>query len=188
MLKCRSNQSNQELSCTTSLSDMLKCRSNQEVNCTTSLSKSSRSTYTDTHTTKPSSFKLNKATRTKLVMLLYTALLSQTLIPNGWKVTNQQYNSMKEQSTKGQLKPSHRSPTKDCMWGDLCPVAGSPRLGPTVEFLNDHIAIQRISSKLTNKKQRALHGNGRNSVDIMYWNLGSRKWQNKTDEIQALVD
>ena len=32
------------------------------------------------------------------------------------------------------------------------------------------------------------NGNGKKSVVVIHWNLGAKKWQNKTTEIQALVD
>ena len=39
-----------------------------------------------------------------------------------------------------------------------------------------------------NKKIKIMNGNGKKSVEIVHWNLGSRKWQNKVAEVQALVD
>ena len=32
------------------------------------------------------------------------------------------------------------------------------------------------------------NGNGKNSIQVLHWNLGARLWQNKVTEIQALVD
>ena len=32
------------------------------------------------------------------------------------------------------------------------------------------------------------NGNGKNSLSICHWNLGSKKWRNKRNQIQALVD
>ena len=45
-----------------------------------------------------------------------------------------------------------------------------------------------LSNKVRNKKVKQTNGNGRKSLVIAHWNLGSKKWQNKTTAIQALVD
>ena len=45
-----------------------------------------------------------------------------------------------------------------------------------------------FSNQKMNKKIKIQNGNGQKCVEIMHWNLGARKWQNKLDEIQALVD
>ena len=45
-----------------------------------------------------------------------------------------------------------------------------------------------ISSKKRNKLIKQKNGNGKNSLLISHWNLGSKKWINKRNQIQALVD
>ena len=43
-------------------------------------------------------------------------------------------------------------------------------------------------SKLRNKQIKTYNGNRKNSISIMHWNLGSKYWEKKQTEIQALVD
>ena len=45
-----------------------------------------------------------------------------------------------------------------------------------------------ISRKKRNKTVKCGNGNGPKSIKIAQWNLGSRMWQNKVDEIQLFVD
>ena len=45
-----------------------------------------------------------------------------------------------------------------------------------------------LSNKEMNKLIKQQHGNGKNSLIICHWNLGSKKWKNKLNQIQALVD
>ena len=45
-----------------------------------------------------------------------------------------------------------------------------------------------MSNKLRNKRIKCRNGNRNKSIHIVQWNLGSRQWQNKLDEIQLLVD
>ena len=42
--------------------------------------------------------------------------------------------------------------------------------------------------KCENKKTKIKNGNGKKSIEVLHCNLGARKWQNKLDEIQSLVD
>ena len=32
------------------------------------------------------------------------------------------------------------------------------------------------------------NGNGKNSISVSHWNLGSKKWSNKRNNIQVLAD
>ena len=45
-----------------------------------------------------------------------------------------------------------------------------------------------ISRKLRNKLIKQLNGNGKNSFSVCHWNLGAKKWKNKRNQVQALVD
>ena len=45
-----------------------------------------------------------------------------------------------------------------------------------------------LSSKKRNKKMKSWNGNGTNSINLVHWNLGSRFWHNKKEDIQLLVD
>ena len=45
-----------------------------------------------------------------------------------------------------------------------------------------------ISRKQRNKIIKQKNGNGKKSLSICHWNLGSKKWKNKRNQIQALVD
>ena len=45
-----------------------------------------------------------------------------------------------------------------------------------------------ISSKYRNRLQKLKNGNGRKSILVSHWNLGSRQWKKKVNAIQALVD
>ena len=44
------------------------------------------------------------------------------------------------------------------------------------------------SNKMRNKFVKQVNGNGKNSLLISHWNLGSKKWTNKRNLIQAQVD
>ena len=44
------------------------------------------------------------------------------------------------------------------------------------------------SRKMRNKQIKQVNGNGKNSLQISHWNLGSKKWTNKRNQIQAYVD
>ena len=45
-----------------------------------------------------------------------------------------------------------------------------------------------ISRKQRNKAIKQQNGNGKNTISVCHWNLGSKKWKNKRNQIQALVD
>ena len=45
-----------------------------------------------------------------------------------------------------------------------------------------------LDRKLRNRQIKSINGNGRNSFNLVHWNLGPRHWRNKTDDIQLLVD
>ena len=48
--------------------------------------------------------------------------------------------------------------------------------------------VHSLSRKLRNKLIKQINGNGKNSLLISHWNLGAKKWCNKRNQIQALVD
>ena len=48
--------------------------------------------------------------------------------------------------------------------------------------------IWHKSDKIRNKTVKSKNGNGKKSITVIHWNLGARKWQNKTAEIQSLVN
>ena len=48
--------------------------------------------------------------------------------------------------------------------------------------------IWGMSIKNRNTLMKATHANGKRAVDIIHWNLGAKKWENKTTEILALID
>ena len=54
----------------------------------------------------------------------------------------------------------------------------------TVSSVKSH----STSSKMRNKSVKIVNGNGKNSILISHWNLGSKKWTNKRNQIQELVD
>ena len=45
-----------------------------------------------------------------------------------------------------------------------------------------------ISNKIRNNRMKQTNGNGKNTLSVCHWNLGSKKWKNKRNQIQALVD
>ena len=45
-----------------------------------------------------------------------------------------------------------------------------------------------ISNKIRNNLIKQRNGNGKNTLSISHWNLGSKLWKNKRNQIQALVD
>ena len=49
-------------------------------------------------------------------------------------------------------------------------------------------AHHSTSSKMRNKAVKQVNGNIKNSILISHWNLGSKKWNNKLNQVQALVD
>ena len=46
----------------------------------------------------------------------------------------------------------------------------------------------KIAGKVANKKMRSYNGNIKSSIRVMHWNLGSRHWDKKLEDIQHLVD
>ena len=58
----------------------------------------------------------------------------------------------------------------------------------TVSRLTTVAYFHSSSRKKRNKSIKQINGNGRNSLLISHWNLGSKKWSNKRNLIQALVD
>ena len=45
-----------------------------------------------------------------------------------------------------------------------------------------------ISNKMRNKLIKQTNGNGKSTLAISHWNLGSKLWKNKRNQIQALVE
>ena len=43
-------------------------------------------------------------------------------------------------------------------------------------------------NKQRNKEIKCVYGNINKSINIIHWNLGPRRWENKTEDIQLLVD
>ena len=43
------------------------------------------------------------------------------------------------------------------------------------------------SQKIKNKKTKITNGNGRKSLKILHWNMGSRKWRNKIEDIRQII-
>ena len=46
----------------------------------------------------------------------------------------------------------------------------------------------KLAGKIVNKKMKAYNGNIKSNIKIMHWNLGSRYWDKKLEDIQHLVD
>ena len=67
-----------------------------------------------------------------------------------------------------------------------CHCISSMYLHCTVHMSVAH--FHSISRKKRNKTIKQLNGNGKNSLLISHWNLGSKKWCNKRNLIQAQVD
>ena len=44
------------------------------------------------------------------------------------------------------------------------------------------------AARVRNSRMKSYNGNGRSCVTVMHWNLGPRRWDNKTDNVQLLVD
>ena len=43
------------------------------------------------------------------------------------------------------------------------------------------------TQKIANKKIKIINGNGRKSLNLLHWNMGSRFWRNKVDEIRQTI-
>ena len=57
-----------------------------------------------------------------------------------------------------------------------------------LKLLDNLNGIWNIYNRIRNIIIRSINGNIRNSLDIVHWNLGGRRWENKTQDIQAFVD
>ena len=60
----------------------------------------------------------------------------------------------------------------------------------TKKIKNENIKKHKgLSSRTWNKLMKSYNGNGkiRHSVSIVHWNLGSRRWQKKIEDIEALI-
>ena len=58
----------------------------------------------------------------------------------------------------------------------------------TYHNVHPHIKQFSISRKCRNNKIKQLNGNGKKMINICYWNLGSKNWTKKRNQIQALAD
>ena len=66
------------------------------------------------------------------------------------------------------------------------PVSGLVMAGPVT---STNISVSHsISNKKRNNLIKQRNGNGKSSLSICHWNLGSKLWKNKRNQIQALVD
>ena len=59
---------------------------------------------------------------------------------------------------------------------------------PSTKYSSPPSLSHCMSRKMRNKLVKQVNGNGKNSLLISHWNLGSKKWTNKRNQIQALVD
>ena len=53
---------------------------------------------------------------------------------------------------------------------------------------NINMKIWHMSNKARNSLIKQMNGNRKNSIKVQHWNLGSRHWQKKIEDIQLLVD
>ena len=57
-----------------------------------------------------------------------------------------------------------------------------------VRLRRDIINVWAVSQKVSNKRIKIINGNGNKKLlKIVNWNLGSRRWHNKVDEVTAMV-
>ena len=104
-----------------------------------------------------------------IAIMLLTKLATS---PHGWKTTNVQNNWIEITNT----------PPKMNNWSTNCKRHLCASSQPEWKYEWKQI------KKDINKKQHSLNGNVKNSVSIYHWNLGSRSWIKKVEDIQAAVD
>ena len=130
-----------------------------------------------------------KLTESKLTLIMCLVLISQALIPGGWKVTdNFKYN----EKNKNQKNYKTKNPKNE---NYTLKEIGNPN----DKFQRDgsHEINQKIwkelkswapSNKIRNKDVKSYNGNRKGNISVMHWNLGSKHWDKKRDEVQLLVD
>ena len=143
--------------------------------------------------------KLVKLTLSKLILLVCLSLLSNEIIPQGWKATNFAKEKTKK-SKKNDKNENHQKNLKNekpnkyytgggtlgtledkCLWEFTCNSEINMRI------INS-MYLWSTDAKTRNSKMKAYNGNGRTCVNIMHWNLGPRRWDNKRDDVQLVVD
>ena len=51
-----------------------------------------------------------------------------------------------------------------------------------------NISVWHTAHKILNVRVRMINGNIGNTLTVIHWNLGGRNWENKIEDVQALVD
>ena len=55
------------------------------------------------------------------------------------------------------------------------------------ETQNGSAIPAHFSGKVRNNRMRAINGNSLNQLRVIHWNLGSKLWNNKLDEIEMVL-
>ena len=132
-----------------------------------------------------------KSVTVRIQHLLLVSLLLQVMLPAGWMIS---------ESAKGNESWRLGRELDGWMNNDL-PLQGSSNWlewerimyipvynAQTFHSMNSKNSRRRISNKLANKRIKSINGNRAQNLRIVHWNLGSRRWENKTDEIEALIN
>ena len=151
----------------------------------------------DGRSKSPKSMKMNlmKFTITKLVLLLCTSLLTQSIIPDGWKVSDAYKNKKSQTNYKNEKEQQNykmEDKTFTKLYRDGITMETYPGTGSRENWVNVRIWKDLnnwgIAPKVRNSLIKAKNGNISKNMSLLHWNLGNRKWENKVEDVQALVD
>ena len=131
-----------------------------------------------------------KCTSVRTLSLLLAILLLQVALPTGWKIRYSTSEKMSWCPDSEILSQVHSPPPQAAAtrmeWESRNNIPNYNILTP-VNLMNVN-SRRRVSSRLANKRIRTVNGNRVNNMKIVHWNLGSRRWENKTDDIEALIN
>ena len=139
---------------------------------------------------KYTKIKFTKFTTTKFVIIMTLSLLLQTILPVGWMDKKTNKNSNKNNKKQNDKKNNKTQKSKNKM-NEINKHFENPQNHGLNSIIN--LKILQMSnwaktSKIRNKNMKMYNGNRKSSLNIMHWNLGSKYWDKKQNEIQALVD
>ena len=134
-----------------------------------------------------------KISTKKLALILSIALLSQAILPDGWKLTknfNKTQNETKHDKIQNIKNYKSKNENTECIKLDgirsnCFKMDGNWAINWSIM---ESLKKWSLSNKTRNKYMKTYNRNRKSCFSVMHWNLGSRHWDKKQEEIQHLVD
>ena len=112
------------------------------------------------------------------------------MLPAGWKIKTVMKGDWK-------VRPGEEAITKLVKGSDH--IAGEGPLTTAIHFEtgnrmksyqmdSSESGRRRLAGKVLNNRARTINGNSVPQIKIIHWNLGSHLWNNKTDDIEVLMN